>query len=186
MNDFFQFKIETRTWHQIKSSGQVPSPRYFHASVAYGGSLYLFGGYSGQERLNDLYEYRFDIQTWFLVQTEWTPSGRSSLVAEVYKNSLFIFGGYNGAIVLNDFYEFKFEPVAIPPSTLVEDLGSLLGSAEMSDVVFVMDNGARVTANKSLVGRVFVFLTSGVFSARLPVSVLSSHVLQRHDRVVEG
>lgn len=60
-----------RTWSSVRSAGQVPSPRYFHASVAgsrdvegcseagrgprwgfevYGNSLFLFGGYSGQAR----------------------------------------------------------------------------------------------------------------------------------------
>jgi hypothetical protein len=118
----------------------VPSPRYFHASVVYANSLFLFGGYSGQERLNDLYEFRLDVNTWFVLCTEDPPSGRSSLVAEVFNNSLYVFGGYNGSIVLNDFYEFRFEPVSIPPSNLVDDLRKLINNPAFSDVTFLIEN----------------------------------------------
>merc|ERR1719499_2620526 len=130
----------SRTWSSVRSAGQVPSPRYFHASVVYGNSLFLFGGYSGQERLNDLYEFRFDCHTWLSVNTADAPSGRSSLLAAVYKNSLYVFGGYNGSIVLNDFYEFRFEPVSIPPSNLVDDLRKLINNPAFADVTFLVDN----------------------------------------------
>lgn len=149
MNDFHQFRMPTRTWSSLRSSGQSPSPRYFHASVVYGDSLYLFGGYSGQDRLNDLYEYRFDIHAWFLIATESPPSGRSSLVAQVYGNSLYVFGGYNGSIVLNDFYEFRFEPVAIPPSTITDDLMKLVNNPVMSDVEFIVE-GKTVYATRAV------------------------------------
>mmetsp|Transcript_86146 Transcript_86146/g.241096 ORF Transcript_86146/g.241096 Transcript_86146/m.241096 type:complete len:295 (+) Transcript_86146:2-886(+) len=148
MNDFHQFRMASRTWSSVRSAGQVPSPRYFHASVVYGNSLFLFGGYSGQERLNDLYEFRFDCNTWFAMSTEDPPSGRSSLVAEVFNNSLFVFGGYNGSIVLNDFYEFRFELVSIPPSCLVDDLRKLINNPSFSDVTFLVDN-QPVYANRA-------------------------------------
>jgi len=111
--------------------------------------LYLFGGYSGQDRLNDLYQFRFDIHAWFLIPTESPPSGRSSLVAQVYGNSFFVFGGYNGSIVLNDFYEFRFEPVAIPPSTITDDLMKLVNNATMSDVEFSVES-KPVYANRAI------------------------------------
>merc|ERR1719499_547820 len=138
----------SRTWSSVRSAGQVPSPRYFHASVVYGNSLFLFGGYSGQERLNDLYEFRFDCHTWFVLSTEDPPSGRSSLVAEVFNNSLYVFGGYNGSIVLNDFYEFRFEPVSIPPSNLVDDLRKLINNPSLSDVTLLVE-GQLVYATRA-------------------------------------
>ena len=138
MNDFHQFHMPTRTWSPLRASGQCPSPRYFHASVVYGDSVFLFGGYSGHERLNDLYEFRIDLNVWFQVQTETPPSGRSSLVAEVYNNSLFVFGGYNGSIVLNDFYELRFEPVTVPPSSFTSDISAIVNNQLMSDVTFMV------------------------------------------------
>ncbi|KAF4698729.1 Leucine-zipper-like transcriptional regulator 1, partial [Perkinsus olseni] len=151
MNDFHRFEMSDRKWSVVatRTSGQSPSPRYFHASVVHGDSLYLFGGYSGQERLNDLHEFRFDLQTWFLVQTEDPPSGRSSLVAQVHNNSLYVFGGYNGSIVLNDFHEFRFDPIHVPASTMEGDLRRLMTAPEFADVVFLVD-GRRLLANKAL------------------------------------
>ncbi|CEL93851.1 unnamed protein product [Vitrella brassicaformis CCMP3155] len=149
MNDFHQFQLLTRTWSPVRYSGHPPSPRYFHASVVYGDSLFLFGGYSGHERLNDLYEYRLDLHTWLMVDMDKPPSGRSSLVAQVSGNSLYVFGGYNGQFVLNDFHEFRFEPVAIPPSALVEDLKKLINNQMFADVTFVVEN-REVYGNRAL------------------------------------
>merc|ERR1719265_1986335 len=148
MNDFHQLRMASRTWSSLRSAGQVPSARYFHASVIYNDSLYLFGGYSGQERLNDLYEFRLDCHTWFLIQTEDPPSGRSSSVAQVFGHSLYVFGGYNGSTVLNDFYEFRFELVSIPPSNLVGDLRQLINNPVLSDVTFLVE-GQPVYATRA-------------------------------------
>ena len=48
----------------LSQRSRLNGRRYFHASVVYADSLYLFGGYSGQDRLNDLYQFRFDIHAW--------------------------------------------------------------------------------------------------------------------------
>jgi len=141
--------MPTRTWSPVRATGQTPSPRYFHASVVYDNSVFLFGGYSGHARLNDLYEFRIDLGVWFQVQTEAPPSGRSSLVAEVYNNSLFIFGGYNGSYVLNDFYELQFEPVSVPPSSFNDDFGKLVNNPLLSDVTFIVED-KEIWATKAL------------------------------------
>ena len=60
-----------------------------------------------------------------------------------------MFGGYNGSIVLNDFYEFRFEPVAIPPSTITDDLMKLVNNQLMSDVEFSVE-GKPVYANRAI------------------------------------
>merc|ERR1712224_800005 len=111
--------------------------------------MYVFGGYNGTERLNDMYEYSFDTLRWSTIETQGElPSGRSSLVAQVYGNSLFVFGGYNGQVVLNDFYEFRFEPVAIPPPTLIDDMRNLIDNKDFSDVTFIVE-GRPVYASRA-------------------------------------
>eukprot|EP00957_Ditylum_brightwellii_P090399 6884075-Ditylum_brightwellii.AAC.1 len=82
--------------------------------------MYAYGGYSGSERLADMYAYDFETNHWSEVDCTNgdCPSGRSSLVAQVYENSLYIFGGYNGVHVLNDFYKFRLKPVSVPPPAL--------------------------------------------------------------------
>lgn len=61
------------------------------------------------------------------------PSGRSSLAAHTWGNSMYIMGGYNGSKVLDDFYQLRFEAISIPPPSLSQDLGSLLGAREYAD-----------------------------------------------------
>lgn len=55
MNDFYKLTLENYAWSVIYSNGEVPNPRYFHSSVVYGECMYLFGGYNGSERLQDLF-----------------------------------------------------------------------------------------------------------------------------------
>ncbi len=61
---------------------------------------------------------------------------------------MYIFGGYDGSLVLNDFHEFQFEPVAIPRSTLLDDLRHLINNRDLSDVTFIVE-GREVHAIKA-------------------------------------
>lgn len=69
--------------------GSAPSPRYFHSCCLYASKLYLYGGYSGTERLSDMFSYDFDTNHWSTIDCTAgdAPSGRSSLVAQVYEVS---------------------------------------------------------------------------------------------------
>lgn len=128
----------------------MPSPRYFHSSVVYGDCLYLFGGYNGTERLQDLYEFNFKKSRWEQIEALLAPSGRSSLVAQVYSNSMYIFGGYNGSVVLNDFHEFKFDLISVPQSSLISDLRRMIDDPVFTDVCFVVE-GRQIRANRAVV-----------------------------------
>lgn len=156
------------------------SPRYFHACAVHGQcgpplaegmgaatpcvprgdsppnpcgrrALYVFGGYNGSERLNDLFRYDFEEDWWSQVVPKGSeaPDGRSSLVAEVYGVSLFLFGGYNGHTVLNDFHEFRLEAVVVPAPSLTADLSAMVNNEELSDVTFVVE-GSPVYARCGL------------------------------------
>ena len=154
--------------------GNAPSPRYFHSCCLYADKLYLYGGYSGTERLADMYVYDFDTNHWSTIDCTHgdAPSGRSSLVAQVYEvccatdayvglsdtgshatvplqNSLYVFGGYNGQTVLNDFYKFRLKPVKVSPPSLVSDLSRLLQTPELADVCFRVE-GKCVYANRAI------------------------------------
>jgi len=101
----------------MSCQGTPPGPRYFHSCCLYGNKMYAYGGYSGSERLADMYAYDFETNHWSEVDCTNgdCPSGRSSLVAQVYENSLYIFGGFTGIHVLNDLYNISLEPVSVPP-----------------------------------------------------------------------
>mmetsp|Transcript_56873 Transcript_56873/g.133639 ORF Transcript_56873/g.133639 Transcript_56873/m.133639 type:complete len:509 (+) Transcript_56873:273-1799(+) len=63
-NDLYSFSFETYQWHEVRPAsmaGQkaaVPCPRFCHTCEVYNNSLYIFGGYDGQQRLNDFWQFR--------------------------------------------------------------------------------------------------------------------------------
>jgi len=113
--------------------------------------MYTYGGYSGSQRLADMYAYDFDTNLWS--QLDCThgdcPSGRSSLVAQVYENSFYLFGGYDGDAVLNDFYKFRLKPVSVPPSAFVTDMVKLMNDDTMTDVTFSIQ-GQQFHAHRAI------------------------------------
>ena len=152
LDDYYAFRLSDYTWIKMPThQGTAPSPRYFHSCALHGNKLYIYGGYSGSERLADLYAYDFETSYWQKIEScgNDAPSGRSSLVFFEKDNCLWAFGGYNGQTVLNSFYKFRLKPIGVPPSSLVSDLGRLVNNPELSDVVFVID-GLEVYANKAI------------------------------------
>mmetsp|Transcript_19645 Transcript_19645/g.55240 ORF Transcript_19645/g.55240 Transcript_19645/m.55240 type:complete len:511 (+) Transcript_19645:290-1822(+) len=63
-NDLYSFSFETDQWHEVRpvtGSGQkanVPCPRFCHTCDMYNNSLFVFGGYDGQQRLNDFWQFK--------------------------------------------------------------------------------------------------------------------------------
>ena len=101
--DFFACNLSTYEWSEIPPRGTPPSPRYFHSCCLYGNQapkIIVYGGYSGAERLDDMYLFDFDSREWSRIDctSNGYPSGRSSLVAHVYKDSFYVFGGYNVSV----------------------------------------------------------------------------------------
>lgn len=62
VNDFYRFNFKTRLWSRIEADGHnpPPSPRDRHVAVVYENSFFVFGGFDGNSRVNDFYEYSFD------------------------------------------------------------------------------------------------------------------------------
>jgi hypothetical protein len=61
-NDLYSFSLTTNQWHEVRpasgSKGNLPCPRFCHTCEVYNNSLYVFGGYDGQQRLNDFWQFR--------------------------------------------------------------------------------------------------------------------------------
>jgi len=150
MNDFYALDLKTCTWSQVHQLGTPPSPRYFHASIIYKSQIIVYGGYSGSGRLSDVHSYDLETHTWTQVAFDarsLQPTGRSSLVATCANNGLWLFGGFNGTDVLGDMWIVEFDKV--PPSSLVEDLVTLVNNPKYGDVVFIVE-GREVHAVAAL------------------------------------
>lgn len=93
-----------------KHVSQIPGPRSGSASVVCGNKLYLFGGYGGNGRLDDFFEFDFDSKLWRRVEYDGpSPGVRENNGVVEYNGMLYLFGGYNGQCWLNDFHEFNLE-----------------------------------------------------------------------------
>jgi N-acetylneuraminic acid mutarotase len=54
-NDTWSFDISSRKWTELQCTGSIPSPRAGHAAVLIDDVMYIFGGYTGGNALDDLY-----------------------------------------------------------------------------------------------------------------------------------
>mmetsp|Transcript_13575 Transcript_13575/g.31683 ORF Transcript_13575/g.31683 Transcript_13575/m.31683 type:complete len:551 (-) Transcript_13575:450-2102(-) len=179
LNDVHVFDFEERVWQQVVTEGPLPIPRDSHVSVVHGQSMYIFGGSTGSA-MNDFHELRLDTRKWSPVQAMGAkaPGHRFCHVACVHGDSMYVFGGYDGSNRLNDFVEFHFGlnllACDIPPSSLVQDLRSLVNNEEMSDIVFMVED-QPVYAHKILCMRCTYFramLTGGMSETRASEIVL--------------
>jgi len=83
-----------------------PCPRRGHATAVLGDKVYLFGGFDGEKRLDDIWVFDISTRTWLPLRcTGNAPTARdaTSLCAVPPSNSLIVFGGYSTA-KLDDVY----------------------------------------------------------------------------------
>lgn len=97
-------------WRAVECAGfERPERRSGAASVVYRDCLYLFGGYGGHSRLDDLCKFDFVQRRWFKVRAANSPSARENNGAVVYRGCMYIFGGYSGIHWLQDLHAFDFK-----------------------------------------------------------------------------
>ena len=88
-------------WSEIipRGGSNVPYPRSMHVGAIWRSKLYVFGGYNGRQRSNDLHVYDFPTNCWTQCVVDGiVPPRRDRHTAVVYMNSLVVFGGYNGIV----------------------------------------------------------------------------------------
>jgi len=113
-------------WRSIHPAGNHPPPRSGAAAVVHENQLLLYGGYGGLSRLEDLWSFDFETNTWTQLEYEGPgPGARENNGMVVLDNCLYVFGGYNGYQWLNDLHQFDLvkkrwkliEPKGTPPSS---------------------------------------------------------------------
>lgn len=99
--------------------GTPPCERSLHSASVLNGSLYVFGGYNGQARVNDFHEFSFTSRRWSPVMpaahSGHPPSPRDRHSSVVYGTSFYVFGGFDGTSRTNDFYGFDFSSMCWNP-----------------------------------------------------------------------
>ncbi|XP_013413194.1 leucine-zipper-like transcriptional regulator 1 isoform X2 [Lingula anatina] len=162
LNDFLRFDVKDKSWGRAFTTGTPPAPRYHHSAVVHEGSMFVFGGYTGDihsnsnlTNKNDLFEYKFATGQW----VEWKFEGRMPVPraahgAAVYDGKMWIFAGYDGNARLNDMWTIsllgdsrQWEEVHqsgdIPPTCC----NFALAVARDCMFVFSGQSGAKITNN---------------------------------------
>ena len=90
LSDVVIFDVPTATWTQPEVGGAIPRGRARHASVIYDEKLFVVGGLSGKETLDDI--CYLDLKTWTWSRS-WTFVGRFDHAAWVWGGRIWVFGG---------------------------------------------------------------------------------------------
>ena len=108
-NDLFEFDIEHKHWSEIAvAASEAPVKRTDHTLSLFKDSLYVFGGYDGKSRFNDLCQFHLVRKEWRITSSEVSPQSRFGHSAAVCQDRLIIFGGWNGHYTLNDLWIYYF------------------------------------------------------------------------------
>ncbi|OMJ94181.1 hypothetical protein SteCoe_2663 [Stentor coeruleus] len=108
-NDLFAFNIPTLQWKEVQPNiSELPNKRTDHTLSLFRDTLYVFGGYDGRSRYNDLCAFNLITNEWKITQYENGPQSRFGHSSVVCQDKLIIFGGWNGHITLNDVWVYSF------------------------------------------------------------------------------
>lgn len=61
--NFYEFDFGKQTWFQVESLNEQAPSRFCHTGVILNKSMYIFGGYDGITRLNDIFIFHFEQDT---------------------------------------------------------------------------------------------------------------------------
>ncbi|GFG28824.1 hypothetical protein Cfor_03040 [Coptotermes formosanus] len=111
-NDLFEYKFQTAQWIEWKFIGRTPVPRSAHGAAVYDGKLWIFAGYDGNARLNDMWTISLlgDSKCWEeVVQEGECPPTCCNFPVAVARESMFVFSGQSGAKITNSLFQFHFQ-----------------------------------------------------------------------------
>ena len=112
LNDLHELNTKTLHWRNVQEAGgHRPPSRANHSSAIVKHNYYIFGGWDGSKRLNDLFVFNLKSFTWSQVEVIGeSPAPRAGMELCNVDNKLFLFGGSGPhAFCFNDLY--TFDPV---------------------------------------------------------------------------
>ncbi|KAI8783129.1 leucine-zipper-like transcriptional regulator 1 isoform X1 [Biomphalaria glabrata] len=131
-NDLFEYKFNTGQWLEWKFDSRdevrdpspnkansrtvartqrLPVPRAAHGAAVYDGKLWIFAGYDGNARLNDMWTISLlgDTKGWEEVhQSGDIPPTCCNFALAVARDSMYVFSGQSGAKITNNLFQFSF------------------------------------------------------------------------------
>lgn len=196
LNETWEYDIASNVWNQLITNG-TPEGRLFH-SMAYdpiGGQTILFGGYDGQQALDDLWVFNYITKTWQQLQSSNSPPARylHAMTFDSEHNALIVFGGrfHNASQIytLNDTWAYQFNNntwvlLNSPVSPQAQDHSNMAYDPQEQKVVLFGGNGS----NGSL-GDTWVYdYSANQWSQMHPLHVPSprDHLVMAYDSAGQG
>lgn len=109
LNDLHELNTQSLHWRSVQDiKGRPPPPRANHSSSIIKDKLYIFGGWDGSKRLNDLFMFQISTFTWSQVEVVGeSPAPRAGMELCNVNDKLYLFGGSGPhAYCFNDLYTF--------------------------------------------------------------------------------
>ncbi|XP_044740473.1 leucine-zipper-like transcriptional regulator 1 isoform X2 [Chrysoperla carnea] len=111
-NDLFEYRFSTGQWTEWRFTGRTPVPRSAHGAAVHDGRLWIFAGYDGNARLNDMWTIPLtgDTHNWEEVaQKGDRPPTCCNFPVAVARDHMFVFSGQSGAKITNSLFQFSFK-----------------------------------------------------------------------------
>lgn len=112
-NDLFEYKFQSGNWVEWKFLGKTPVARSAHGAAVYDNKLWIYAGYDGNARLNDMWTISLvpgDDRVWEEVeQFGDCPPTCCNFPVAVARDSMFVFSGQSGAKITNSLFQFHFK-----------------------------------------------------------------------------
>ncbi len=113
-NDLFEYKFTTSQWinWEDRITGELPPARSAHGVAVYDNFLWIFAGYDGHTRLNDM--WRIDLTSsqpcWEQIEQKGdNPPTCCNFPVAVVDDSMYVFSGQSGAKITNKLYQFRIK-----------------------------------------------------------------------------
>ncbi|XP_055388552.1 leucine-zipper-like transcriptional regulator 1 homolog [Condylostylus longicornis] len=111
-NDLFEYKFQSAQWVEWKFSGRVPVPRSAHGACVHDNKMWIYAGYDGNARLNDMWtlELGGDVHEWEeIIQEGDRPPTCCNFPVAVARDCMYVFSGQSGLQITNSLFEFHFK-----------------------------------------------------------------------------
>ncbi|XP_014086570.1 leucine-zipper-like transcriptional regulator 1 homolog [Bactrocera oleae] len=111
-NDLFEYKFQTAMWVEWKFTGRVPVPRSAHGAAVYDNKMWIYAGYDGNARLNDMWTLNLlgENHQWEEVEQKGErPPTCCNFPVAVARDCMYVFSGQSGLQITNSLFEFHFK-----------------------------------------------------------------------------
>ena len=113
-NDLYEYKFTTSQWinWEDRITGDLPPARSAHGAAIFNNRLWIFAGYDGHTRLNDMWSIDLtssEPQWEKIEQSGDGPPTCCNFPMAVVDDSMYVFSGQSGAKITNNLYQFKFK-----------------------------------------------------------------------------